>query len=317
MKLFYSPEYLLPGSAVETVEKAGWIAASLIAAPIADIALLTPAPLEPALLHRAHGEVYVEAVRTGVPRALATSSMLPWSERLYTAVMASTAGVVAAMRAARDEGTAGSLSSGLHHARRTSGAGLCTFNGLALAALLALDEGARSVLILDLDAHCGGGTWSIIAHEPRVFHADVSVNDYDRYAPDDHGVLTLVADDSRYLDHVRDTLRALDAMAFDLCLYNAGVDVCTGHPHDLITADVVAARERMVFDWCRARGLPVAFVLAGGYVGASIDREALVALHRATIEAATTTRSRAPEESPRGPAPSHETAATARRPRAT
>jgi hypothetical protein len=42
------------------------------------------------------------------------------------------------------------------------GAGFCTFNGLALAALAALDLGAKRVLVLDLDAHCGGGTHELL-----------------------------------------------------------------------------------------------------------------------------------------------------------
>jgi hypothetical protein len=54
-----------------------------------------------------------------------------------------------------------------------------------------------------------------------------------------------------------------------------------------ITAATLAAREALVFDGCRARGVPVAFVLAGGYLGPQLDRAALVALHRLTIEAAT------------------------------
>ena len=73
-------------------------------------------------------------------------------------VCASNGGAVAAARAARAGGVAGSLSSGLHHAGRDRGAGFCTFNGLVLAARAALSEGAARVLVLDLDAHCGGGT---------------------------------------------------------------------------------------------------------------------------------------------------------------
>lgn len=73
-------------------------------------------------------------------------------------VLATNGGVVAAAISALEHGTAGSLSSGLHHARRETGEGFCTFNGLAIAAREALSAGARSVLILDLDAHFGGGT---------------------------------------------------------------------------------------------------------------------------------------------------------------
>lgn len=45
-------------------------------------------------------------------------------------------------------------------------------------------------------------------------------------------------------------------------------------------------RERLVFDWCRRRGIPIAFVLAGGYLGPGLDESGLVALHRLTLSAA-------------------------------
>ena len=69
---------------------------------------------------------------------------------------------------------------------------ICTFNGLAIAARAALAAGARSVLILDLDAHCGGGTASLIAGEPRVWQIDVSVSSYDRYPSSERTRLALV-----------------------------------------------------------------------------------------------------------------------------
>ena len=53
-----------------------------------------------------------------------------------------------------------------------------------------------------------------------------------------------------------------------------------------ITQDVLTAREKFVFDWCAQRALPVAFALAGGYIGAQLDQHALVALHRLTLHAA-------------------------------
>jgi acetoin utilization deacetylase AcuC-like enzyme len=63
-------------------------------------------------------------------------------------------------------------------------------------------------------------------------------------------------------------------------LYNAGMD-----PHQdcpvggLAGIDelLLAQRERMVFEWCRRRDLPVAFVLAGGYIGPRLDVARLVA----------------------------------------
>ena len=53
-----------------------------------------------------------------------------------------------------------------------------------------------------------------------------------------------------------------------------------------MTHELLAAREAAVFGWCRARAVPTAFVMAGGYTGAGLSRDDLVSLHRLTIAAA-------------------------------
>jgi acetoin utilization deacetylase AcuC-like enzyme len=206
-------------------------------------------------------------------------------------VLATNGGAVAASLAALEHGVAGSLSSGLHHARRQRGAGFCTFNGLVIAARAALATGARSALIVDLDAHCGGGTQSLIEDEPRIRQLDVSVDSYDSYASSDRAWLEIVEDGRGYLSAVRRWLEevARRDLSFDLCLYNAGMDPfedCSTGGKQGVTREVLADRERLVFDWCRERRLPVAFVLAGGYVGPRLDEDGLVNLHRLTLASA-------------------------------
>ena len=44
-------------------------------------------------------------------------------------------------------------------------------------------------------------------------------------------------------------------------------------------------REEMVFAWAHGHGLPLAWVLAGGYLN-RVDMDGLVDLHRLTIDAA-------------------------------
>src|SRR5439155_11295705 len=116
---------------------------------------------------------------------LAESSSLGWNQGVWDAVRASNGGAVAAAtKAWQSRAHAGSLSSGLHHASARHGYGFCTFNGLALAARELLSAGARRVLILDLDAHCGGGTYSIVREWPLVVHLDISVSTIDYYRVD-------------------------------------------------------------------------------------------------------------------------------------
>lgn len=292
--LFYGPDYVGAAYEFDTTRKARWIAESLAADPIAVVRLVEPSPLTAEEVAVVHDPRYVQAVRNGTPRELAESQGFRWDEGLWRMVVATNGGAVAAARNALVRGVAGSLSSGLHHARRDRGAGNCTFNGLVLAARAAIDVGAASVLILDLDAHCGGGTASLIAGEPRIRQCDVSVVAFDAYPRRDQAQLDVVKDAAAYLPAIEKTLTSVEASSFDLCIYNAGVDPyegCDVGGMRGITMDILARRELLVFDWCRTRGTPVAFVLAGGYVGPRLDRETLVALHRQTIVAAATATS--------------------------
>jgi acetoin utilization deacetylase AcuC-like enzyme len=255
--------------------------------PVAGVGIVAPTPATIDEVTAVHDAAFVEAVRTGEPRRLAASAGIGWDDRLWDSVTASTGGVRDAVLSAwRTGGIAGSLSSGLHHARAHEGSGYCTFNGLVVAARAALADGAGRVTILDLDAHCGGGTAALTAELAGVDQTDVSVQHYDTYASRSDARLTF-ADGSDYLDVVAAAMAAVpDPGGIGVLLYNAGMD-----PHEGaggvagITADVLARRERMVFDWAAAYDLPVAFVLAGGYT-TGIAMDDLVALHRITVEEA-------------------------------
>ncbi|MBX7106308.1 MAG: hypothetical protein K1X57_19680 [Gemmataceae bacterium] len=298
VQVYYSSKYVGSGYAFDTTRKAKWIADSLTESPIPGIELVKPDALTRAHVAEVHDPDYIQAVETGEPRSLAESQGFRWDAGVWPMVLASNGGVVAAAHAARRSGVAGSLSSGLHHAGYGSGAGFCTFNGLAIAAKAVLAAGAKSVLILDLDAHCGGGTASLIADDPRIRQLDVSVSRYDSYRESEQSRLVMVGTGTEYLPAVRRVLDEADrrGSSFDLCLYNAGMDPsedCSIGGKAGITRDVLAERERLVFEWCAARQLPIAFVLAGGYIGARLDECGLVNLHRLTLTAAAKTNSRA------------------------
>jgi acetoin utilization deacetylase AcuC-like enzyme len=289
LPVFYSEDYVVSAHSFDTTRKARWVAESLSAEPIPGVRLSPNAPLDVSDLERVHDPAYVAAVRTGEPRALAESNGFDWDPQLWTMVRASNGGAVAAALAALRSGCAGALASGLHHARRAHGAGFCTFNGLALAALAALQAGAKRVLVLDLDAHCGGGTDELVGRHPGVHILDIAVNAFDQYPPSPGNSLDVVGSAGDYLPTLERRLQELTGEPFDLCIYNAGMDPHQDCPVGGLTgidATVLAQRERRVFDWCRARELPVAFVLAGGYVGPALDRNGLVSLHRLTLHAA-------------------------------
>jgi len=289
VRVCYTPAYVGSAHAFETTRKARWVADSLAADPIAGIELVANEALTGEELERVHDHAYVAAVETGEPRNLAESQGFAWDPELWPMVRASNGGVVAAAATALADGVAGALSSGLHHARRDHGAGFCTFNGLAIAALRASDQGLKRILIIDLDAHCGGGTHSLVAEHPGIHQLDVAVDAFDRYEPTGANTFDLVGNAALYIPTIERRLGELASERFDLCLYNAGMD-----PHEGcrvgglagIDESVLARRENLVFSWCREKKLPVAFVLAGGYIGPGLDQDGLVALHRLTLTAA-------------------------------
>lgn len=293
LPIFYSDEYTLAGHAFDTTRKAKWVADSLRQDSIDGVRLTEPRPVSEDDLMAVHSAEYVSAVRTGSPRELAESQGFAWDAGIWPMVCASNGGAVEAALCALETGTAaGSLSSGLHHAKRDHGDGYCTFNGLALAARAAQRAGAGRILIIDLDAHCGGGTAQLLGRDPGIQQLDVAVDGYDSYSPPAGWTLDLVDHAADYIPTVLRRLREVEASGtgFDLVLYNAGMD-----PFERsavgglggVTAEMLRRRERVVFDFCRWHlRTPVAFVLAGGYAPGEAGRAELTELHRATVEAA-------------------------------
>lgn len=291
MPIFFDPSFNDVSMTFDTFVKAVALHAHFRAADIAGLTFRAPTPLTAAELSEVHARAYVDAVATGEPSDLAGSNGIGWDAGLFHAAATSSGGVVdAILHVLEHGGFAGSLSSGLHHARADEGAGYCTFNGLVLAARRALLAGAARVLILDLDAHCGGGTASLIEGVAGIEQVDVSVNPYDRYRPTEQAGLVL-STGATYLDDVAAALAGInDPDSISVVLYNAGMD-----PHQHagggvrgVTTEVLARREAMVFEWAAARGLPLAWVPAGGYTGHGLTLDEVCGLHRLTAEAGLT-----------------------------
>lgn len=282
----YSPEFHSTGVEFDTTTKSRLVAEALLAQ--GGWALVPPRPVDAGDLRIVHDPEYVQAVREGTPLALAESNSIGWDDALWESVTASTGGVVdAVMRALTSGRTTASLSSGLHHARAESGRGFCTFNGLALAAVTARQAGAQRVLIIDLDAHCGGGTAAIIDGVDGIEQVDVSTSSFDRYAPRPDARLE-IADHTDYLQVVGRVLDGVaDPSSVDLVIYNAGMDVherAGGDPG--FTTELVRARERLVLGWADSLGLPLSFTLAGGYSGHGLDLAGVADLHLETFRVA-------------------------------
>ena len=284
MKVFFHDDYGASAYAFDTTRKALDVAASLRANGVPGVTLVNPYHFQAhakEALFAVHDRAYVRAVRTGEPASLAESQGFAWDPGVFRMAFAHGTGVVAAaLTAIETGGVHGTLSSGLHHARYDSGSGYCTFNGLAMAAQQAFAAGARRILVLDLDAHCGGGTYEL-TRDLGVVQVDVSTSRFDQYPVRDLSSLLRFADADDYLTVVAEVLEHAEQLGpWDLVLYNAGMD-----PFDsnVCLADL-EQRERMVAAWVTSAGYPTAFTLAGGY-RTRCTAEELAAMHRSTVEA--------------------------------
>ena len=282
LKVAYNPKYTIAEYGFDTTRKAKWIANELQNGAVPNSAIVDPASFidrAKELIREIHSQDYVQALITGSPSILATSQGFSWDKGIWEMAVNSTAGVIAATELALHEGAAGSLSSGLHHAHRDSGAGFCTINGLAVAATHAKTLVDGRIAILDFDAHCGGGTHSLVKDDRQILHLDLSTNGFDSYEPAGENCLEIgnYSDDA-YLEEVDEMLNRIPSDT-GLLIYNAGMD-----PAPMISGETLQIREQRVAMWAAERQIPTVFVLAGGYTW-SMSQEELVELHLNTIEA--------------------------------
>ena len=290
MEVFFDEHYVGAEYAFDTTRKAQHIANALKAGRVNEVTVVGPSDShrETAERHigRVHADEYVHAIRTGTDAELAGTNGFDWDPGIWRMAIHSTAGVIAATETAMCDGVSGSLSSGLHHAKPDNGDGYCTVNGLVVAASAHLERHpAHRVVIVDVDAHCGGGTAACLESAGlagRVQHLDIYTSPFDRYHPVGAGDVLVRGGqtDEEYLTDVAVLLDAIDWDQTDLVLYNAGMD-----PHPGISAEALAERERLMFETAAARDTAVAWVLAGGYTWA-ISMDQLVDLHLLTAQAA-------------------------------
>jgi hypothetical protein len=121
LPVFYNDSYVCAAHSFDTTRKAGWIAESLARDPIEGVEIRSPRSLTFDQIASVHDADYVRAVETGEPRSLSESQGFAWDPGLWKVVLASNGGIVeAALAALRFGDSVGSLSSGLHHARRDS-----------------------------------------------------------------------------------------------------------------------------------------------------------------------------------------------------
>jgi acetoin utilization deacetylase AcuC-like enzyme len=245
--------------------------------------ITAPTPLTDEQLLRVHTPEYVRAIATGEPRALAESQKFPWSPQLAESVRLTNGAAALAVLAALEDGVACALASGFHHAHADHGEGFCTFNGLVVAL-----ENARAqrriqrALVVDLDLHYGNGTAALLATRPDFHNLSIYGSWYadnrassdvtTRRAADTHNCHSVAvpngANGAAYLAIIDGAIGpSIERARPDVILYQAGADPYREDPYSPLDVGIedLAERDARVFAIARAAGIPIAWVLAGGY----------------------------------------------------
>lgn len=235
--------------------------------------LVAAPPPTPGQIARAHTADYIQRFEAGqlTPQEIRRIG-LPWSPELVGRVRHMVGATIAAARTALRDGVGVSLGGGTHHACRDHGQGFCLYNDVVIAARAMQAEGRiRRAVVLDCDVHQGNGTAEITADDPAIYtfsiHGEKNFpfrkipGDLDIGLPDGTG-------DENYLVALEQGLKQIEAsfgpqMAFYLAGADPYVDDQLGRL--ALSKEGLAARDRLVLDWCCNLRLPVTVLMAGGY----------------------------------------------------
>lgn len=246
------------------------------------------APLEDVL--HVHERSYIDRLLAGTLSAAEQRTMgFPWSEALVERSFRAAGGTLEAARHALTAGIAMNLAGGTHHAFATHGEGFCVLNDVAIALRSLRARGSITrAAVIDLDVHQGNGTHAILADDPDSF--TFSMHGRRNYPfRKVSGRLDVELEDGtgdeEYLARLAEVLSGVLATArADIVFYLAGAD-----PHEgdslgrlRLTFDGLMRRDALVLEACRAVGVPVAIMIAGGY-GRDINDTVRVHLNTARI----------------------------------
>lgn len=197
---------------------------------------------------------------------------LPWSKSLAIRSRLAVQGTINTSLMALQDGIAGNIAGGTHHAMPDLGEGFCVFNDVAVAIkVLQRSMWLNKVLVVDCDVHQGNGTAHIFADDPTVFtfsiHGEKNYpfkkppSDLDVGLPDNTG-------DKAYHNALIASLDTILAQFKpDLVYYLGGIDPLKIDKLGrlALTLSGLRQRDRIVIETITQKDYPLAMLLSGGY----------------------------------------------------
>jgi acetoin utilization deacetylase AcuC-like enzyme len=293
MRVFYTPRYYadIGEGHVFPIRKFELVRDRLLAeGTLAPAEIVEPREASIADVLLVHTEDYVTRLRAGALTARELRRLgLPWSKALVRRSFLAVSGTIGAARSALEDGVGANLAGGTHHAFPDHGEGFCVLNDVAIAIrVLRRDHLVRRAGVVDLDVHQGNGTASIFSEDPDVFTFSMhGAKNYPLFKQSSSLDVELPdgTADAEYLDALARNLPRVFERAPEVVFYLGGADPFEGDKLGRLALTMEGLRERdeFVLGECKARGVPVATVMSGGY---GEDIKDTVEIHCNTIRAA-------------------------------
>ena len=206
---------------------------------------------------------------------------------LFERTLAKASGTVQCCRTALVSGFCFYFGGGMHHAQKDHGAGFCLVNDLVIALRrLQSEKSIRTAWVIDVDAHKGDGTAAITASDDSIvtlsihmaagWPLDQPAHDADgrpnpSFIPSTIDIPLESGEEPFYNARLREGLERLAGVGRpDLALV-----VCGADPYELdelpstaglrLSLGQLLERDQMVYSFLKTRGIPGAWVMAGGY----------------------------------------------------
>ncbi len=235
--------------------------------------VIEPSMVDMSNLLTTHTSRYASGIMNGTLSKKEVRRMgLPWSKELAVRSRLAVQGTINAAIMALQDGIAGNLAGGTHHAMGDHGEGYCVFNDVVVAVnVLQKSFWARKILILDCDVHQGNGTAQLLKDNNDVFTFSLhGEKNYPFRKPPSSLDIGLPdgTKDAAYLNTLGDALDSIfNRFDPDLVFYLGGIDPLeTDYLGRLsLSLNGLYNRDEMVIKSVTDRGIPLVLLLSGGY----------------------------------------------------
>lgn len=235
--------------------------------------VIAPSPVDMAQLLSVHSSRYANGIEKGTLNDKKKRRLgLPWSRRLALRSRLAVQGTINAGIMALQDGIAGNLAGGTHHAMPDFGEGFCVYNDVAVAIkVLQQSMWAQKILVIDCDVHQGNGTAKIFNGSSDVFTFSLhGAKNYPFKKPPSSLDIGLPdgTTDEPYLDTLGNALDDIfEQFEPDLVFYLGGIDPLeSDHLGRLaLTLNGLQNRDEIIIRKVKKQNVPLVLLLSGGY----------------------------------------------------